>query len=513
MKKKLKIVTLLCALALATVSCKDNDDDGGKDDKNGNKTEDATKMNFGYTGEKKAIKIDMGGQWYAESDRDWCQLVRTEGTGSDMVDLNIAYNTTKEQRTATITVNSGLRSTTGGYSITITQAPNTLTEIPPAFTAAKLENGKIYFKMWTGPGMSGDPRFPINGAEGSQMSYYPPQGVNGVYYLMEYFPAKVETDWSPFATFNVMDGVCTGKLSGTTNSIVFDQTESVKYYGDSPVEGTAPIYFVLGGKLYYGGGQYNTTTSFYRFDPVTGSQTQLKDLPANNGWATIMNGTVYGCFTNGGIYTYNVSGDSWTSIGTFTGSPGYFYAHGNKLYLGNTTNRYECVFGVDGLELINLVYVSNISGRICNDEDGNLWLINGNTVYKHTDAGFQKIDCAYSVLGACKGNLYGYSEDNRTGMRPIYLLKADGTEEKQLPALIQFPSCTSNTIFGQFGSAVYPTKNTVAINGQLLMFGGGGVGKDTQTYGSTNRYGTSIRMASVNVTNCKEPKLLLVTDK
>ncbi len=513
-------------LVIASVAACDKTEGEGPDDGGGDTPKS---LNVVYDGDQKQVEIGLTGSWHAESDQPWCQLVTSEGSGVAKVDLNIAYNYTGGERTANITVSEGSAKAVsggtragGGYTIEVKQAPNTLSDIPPAFTEAKFEGQKVYYKMWTGPGGT------ISDVAESSMKYYSGGGMQ----IADRATAKfLSATWTNFYKFNITSDEIIGWLKigdlPTANKIVLDQRETIRKYENSPMLGTGQVNFVLGDKLYYGGGftsgegqmsplgiggssSFVECFTFYSFDPATGTQTKLKDLPFSRGYGTVMDGKAYALFSDLNIYRYEVASDSWTQMGQVYPSyyPPAFYAFGGKFYVYDGAKRYEYTLGTDGtLTAGPAITVSASAFKVCDDGKGHVWLVDGSTAYAHTATGYDAINCASTVLGAYDGSLYGYTTDNDN---TIYKLKADGSQDSVFPGLLVIPACGGSN-FGPGYISYFPNKYTAIVNNKLVLFGGYGSGYKGTVY---NRgYNSSLTMYSLSLANPKEPKLLLVTDK
>ena len=70
---------------------------------------------------KSSISFTVNNTWSAKSDQHWCKLDKTSGTaGAVTINLTIEANTTQQERTAIITINTNKTSATA----TVKQAKN-----------------------------------------------------------------------------------------------------------------------------------------------------------------------------------------------------------------------------------------------------------------------------------------------------------------------------------------------------------------------------------------------------
>jgi len=114
-----------------------------------------------------------------------------------------------------------------------------------------------------------------------------------------------------------------------------------------------PIIFAIGSYIYVGGGECGNSgpfNSFYRYDPATNTWLQRANLPvplsraagASDGtYGYVACGVTTGWTYSNTLYRYNPSTDSWTNLSTVPGGAGRMWPfmayYQGKLYIGGGT--------------------------------------------------------------------------------------------------------------------------------------------------------------------------------
>ncbi|MDL2241705.1 hypothetical protein LJB91_02220 [Bacteroidales bacterium OttesenSCG-928-L03] len=518
--KKSKLMYLWMATSIL-FACNDGDDKDNGDTPGDGKIEAAPSGNL--------VSQQMGteGDWYAVVEDNWVQLSQTAGKKVETVYVNTTINHTDKKRETLVNIyagslESGLRA--GGspiQSFTIKQEgnPNTAT-LKAHFTAVKMEDGILKFKLWTGAGGT------ILDLDNSYTRYYSSGGIN----IADGWTASkayTETDWVNFYRVNLPSEMKQGKIEvggqATINSIEIRQEHTLSYLGESTFTGTGAIHFCLGDKIYYGGGftgaewrnsmgnvsfSSSPNYGFYALDPSTGKSKQLKDLPFSDGRATIYKGEAYALDGSCRLYKYNASGDSWTSIQVL--NPGQkilaFYAVGDDLFLTGASSRYvyrpnsEKLFELQNTTSHGAQFYTERTGTInyVQATNGEAWLLSGGVVYRHTASGYDKVgDTSGYLLGVHQDEAYIYSS-----LEDVKLQKMDA-KGKTYNLDLFFD-------LNDGGRVSDPCKYAVNREGVLYILGG-----SRSHFYNPNYYGYSAdnRICKFDLTNCSPAGILLVTDK
>lgn len=461
-----KIILFIMAVSVAILLCNCEkplpppDDD---DDNNGT----ISKVEIRYSGELKEVSIDVSGAWTAESDQDWCQLTQMSGTGSQKVEVNTTYNRSDEERTAKIIIKATAKSSLN-QTITITQAGNPLEEIPVHFTDVKIEDGKIWYKYWTGNGGN-----EVDGENSDLLISL--GGIHGG--IADYVYPNMEIDWKNFNRHFLSTGKGAGTLQvgniETVNKIVVDQSQTFKEIGGATNEGSCETNFALNGKLYYGGGYSERGTNigmpysvpaydFHCYDPATNSHTKLNNLPFVNGKAFVFNGTAYSVVENYSLYKYDLNTDSWSFMqnlsipsGVVVGS----YVVGTSLYVLCHQERHEFKFSEGIFNFQSTVSHDFNSPDVIIDNIRNAWVKSDGILYKHSNTGFTEIqEDVDDILGAYDGFIYYMKDENP------YKLSAQGSVE-MLTTLF-------NIILESNDSPFRGSPYTVTVDGNIYWIGG-----------------------------------------
>lgn len=518
----LKSMLILCALLALGCNKEEPSDDDGQEPTS--PVEILTTAN----GQLKDVTVGTDGVWYAQIDQDWCQLSRMSGENQQQVQVNTVYNRTAEKRTATVSIYPGSPAPAGlGYTLsnaapaqtfTVTQEANANTQAVTHFTDAKLENGKVFFKLWTGSGGS------VADVDGSCLRYYS----DSDRFIDNTFAGtpNVETGWRSFGKVVFADNNW-GKIQvggqSTLNTIRVEQSHTLKKMSDSPMQGSSAVHFILNGKLYYGGGfksaeWFNSTLEgeryseeachdFYCFDPQTQTNKKLNNIAGSSGWALVYNGTPYVLLTGDNSFLrYNVSADSWEFIDWIaTGEKTVaFYEAGGNMYIVGVRNRYICDLSEPRPDVRNPephgISMENV--RTVKDADGNVWLSSGNVIYKHNSSGYTPVDTIGNgyMLGAHNGELYIHSTGDGANLKKI---DKNGNRHN-LDLFFYINESIGNNRYST------PYKYALNINGILYIFGG-----SFQGYSSNINYKNwsySGNMFRLNAAAYTPASLMVVTD-
>lgn len=467
MGKKVLFLLTFSSLILLFSGCKKNENND--DDNNGGETPSNIEMPFG--GELRDVTIEISGAWTAKSDQPWCQLSQMSGTGNEKVQVNAAYNRNDESRTATITIsasNGGMKRSSSGQTIVVTQEGNPSDEIPPHFTDVKFEDGTIWFKYWTGQGGN------VMDAEGYGLKIS--QGG-----IADMVNPEVEIDWGRFYKFGISSGKAEGKLKigniEMVNTVKIDQSQTFWKIGESTNEGSCDIHFVLNGKLYYGGGYYekgrggtSMSKDFYCYDPEGSSHRQLNNLPLALGWAFVLDEKAYVVFEDFSLYRYDAGADSWSFMQFLTVPSGGMlggYAIGSKVYAVCGENRHEYILNEGVFTLQSTVshgFALGSAIKTVMDESGNIWLLSDERLYKHSNSGYTLIqDDVSEVFGAYADAVYYMKEE------AVYKHTTQGSVEA---LTVIFDDLLDGVIVSGHRSLLACSFNTVTIDGNIYFFGG-----------------------------------------
>lgn len=444
-----------------------------------------------YEGEMQRLAVTVPGGWRAESDADWCQPGRTAGYGVQEIPLNVIYNYTGQSRCATVTIyrTDAVRSSESvAQTIVYEQQANAAEVIPAHFTDAKIENNRLMFRLYTGP-KSGTTEI----VAGSCATWHPMGNLADSGTARE--PNK-ETGWLAFTSVNITGDDCWAQLrvagTPTINKLRIVQP-SCQSLPQSQNGNTGDVNFVLGGKLYYGGGivSYHQAymlwpgfvtregTDFHCYDPATGTHTRLGDLDFSIGRAAVADGAAYvytGATDAQGrnlIYKYDPATDSWSTAGCHrqgSNNPvAAFYAAGGRFHVVTRTQResytLQQLAAGEGPSS-TLDHGLNLGDtRQFTDEAGGVWLYDAGSggIYRHTKGGFVRVaEASGQLLGACDGKVYYCDNDL------LWRLAADGTREQ-----LQLIFDIREQVFSPTGSSWdTPLKYGAAIDGKLYLFGG-----------------------------------------
>ena len=108
MKKVFTYILLILAAQLSLLSCSDDKVDGAVFAlKSG--TEEVSQLSFAYGEAYVLLALSSNTDWTLTSDQSWCELSNVGGTPTEVqyIKLTVAYNTSEQSRTATLTFNAG----------------------------------------------------------------------------------------------------------------------------------------------------------------------------------------------------------------------------------------------------------------------------------------------------------------------------------------------------------------------------------------------------------------------
>lgn len=486
----------IATAALCLGGCSDSDEidnpNPGTDPDPGS---EPTENLLSYEGEMQSLAITVSGFWRVESDADWCQPGRSMGCGTQEIPLNAIYNYTGQSRRATVRIyrTDEVRSSESlAQTVVYEQQANEASEIPAHFTDAKIENNQLMFKLYTGP-KSGTTEI----VTGSCATWHPMGNLADSGTARE---PNTETEWLTFTSVNITGDDCWAQLrvagTPTINKLRIVQP-SCQSLPDSQNENTGDVNFVLGGKLYYGGGIVSyyqaymlwpgfvtrEGSDFHCYDPATGTHTRLGDIDFSIGRAAVLDGAAYvytGESDSQGrnlIYKYDPAADSWSAAGYHQqGSDDpvvAFYAAGGQLHVVTRTLRESYTLqqlAAGDRPSATLAHGRNFGNtRQFVDETGGVWLYDADasSIWSHTESGFTHVaDVSGQLLGACDGWIYYCDRTDDSDL--LYRLAADGTREQ-----MQLIFNIREQVFSPTGSSWdTPLKYGAAIDGKLYLFGG-----------------------------------------
>lgn len=442
--KKNYFVFLMIAVMASFSSCEEDNNPitpGG----NGNNGND--NYSLSVQGEVKPITIQSGGSWYAETDDKWLQLSYMGGTGGETVDIIAAYNASPEPRTGEIRIytdisskafKSDTSSIEPSQTIKIEQPGNDSTEKPACFTEFYFENGKIHCTLF-----GGNNGGTIDSPSESDFLHYQPTGgtvlatsvgANDYKDIIPYINVEGKEELRGFFT---VDGI------RTSNTLVIRQGDTFRLYNDLKNEGSADMHFVVGNKIYYGGGlvysnpwggtggHSESTKDFKCYDTETGEETDLPDLPAVGvgfGW----NGKIFS-FANRSLSVLN--GNEWTYVGNIDRYAIGVQVKGNDLYV--LSDEYVDVYSLsEEGDYVNIEHQKSMPTDISRysdyttDENGNLWIFDSDNrkIGWIEKSGLQTVSIPSEIsdvyfAGADNGYAYIVSD------KAMYKVSKDGTSE------------------------------------------------------------------------------------